>query len=127
MMLVAPESEVKVSQVPKLVLRESITAILALVSNANSFPLSVFQRVCSLVLLTTADEAAAVFVLLLTPTALLAAVSPPPALEALAFKLWALLLLFRLRGSGLVLVVSRRCHDCQHQPQTFSSQSFVLV
>ena len=44
MVLVAPELEVQISQLPKLVLRESIAAVMARVNNAESLPFSPFQR-----------------------------------------------------------------------------------
>ena len=80
--------------------------------------------------LAAADEAAVALLLLLTPTVLRAAVPPPLAFKALAIKLRGLLPPFRLRKSGLGLVVSRRCRDCQLFRASlgrFSSQSAVLV
>ena len=81
-----------------LVLQEYIATVVALVSNADPFPLSpllALWMVDSLVLLTVADEAV-IILLLLTPTALLAAVHPPPALGAFAIELRVLLPPFRL-------------------------------
>ena len=81
-------------------------------------------------LLTAADEAAVVLLLLLTPTALIVAVLPPPILGALAIKLRALFLPFRLRESDLGYVVSRGCRGYQRLRASlgrFSSQSVVLA
>ena len=51
MVLVAPESEVKVSQLLKLMLQESIATVITLASNANLFPLSCLMRFRQLIAL----------------------------------------------------------------------------
>ena len=53
MVLVAPESEVQVSQLPKMVFWKSIAAVVAIVRNAHSFPLSSFHRFGQLVALSS--------------------------------------------------------------------------
>ena len=89
-----------------LVLRESIATVVARQQRRSipTLPFLVLWTVDSLMLLTAADEALTIL-LLLTPTSLLAAMHPPHALGALAIELRALLPPFRLRGSGLGLVV----------------------
>ena len=84
MVLVAPESEFQVSQLPTLVFAGGVHYHRSGSRQQRGFvPAFLFpsvRTVGSIVLLTAADEVTVVFIFMLTPTALLAAAPPHPAL-----------------------------------------------